>query len=70
LILAFYASFAIPATKTATILIVFLNIKFSRQTALNYAAAAAFYWHGFNLETKGPVDPIERKVLSFPGTRL
>jgi len=56
-ILAFYASFAIPARKTATILKSVFNIKVSHQMALNYAAAAAFYCHGFNLKNKGPVDP-------------
>jgi hypothetical protein len=56
LILAF-SSFAIPARKTTTILKSVFNIKVSHQMALNYAAAAAFYCHGFNLKNKGPVDP-------------
>jgi len=29
------------------------NIKVSYQTVLNYAAAAAFYCHSFNLRNKG-----------------
>lgn len=58
LILAFYVSFAIPARKTAAILRSVFNIKVSYQTVLNYAAAAAFYCHSFNLKNKGPVDAI------------
>ena len=59
LILAFYVSFAVPARKTAVILKSVFNIKVSYQTVLNYAAAAAFYCHSFNLQHKGPVDPIQ-----------
>ncbi len=58
LILAFYVSFAVPARKTATILRSVFNIKVSYQTVLNYAAAAAFYCHSFNLANKGMVDSI------------
>jgi putative transposase len=58
LILAFYVSFAVPARKTATILRSVFNIKVSYQTVLNYAAAAAFYCHSFNLAHKGKVDSI------------
>ena len=58
LILAFYVSFAVPARKTATILRSVFNIKVSCQTVLNYAAAAAFYCHSFNLAHKGKVDSI------------
>jgi putative transposase len=59
LILAFYVSFAVPARKTAAILKSVFNIKVSYQTVLNYAAAAAFYCHSFNLRNKGPVDSIQ-----------
>lgn len=58
LILAFYVSFAITARKTAYILRTVFNIKVSYQTVLNYAAAAAFYCHSFNLKHKGPIDSI------------
>jgi transposase-like protein/rubredoxin len=58
LVLAFYVSFAVPARKTATILKSVFNIKVSYQTVLNYAAAAAFYCHTFNLAHKGPIDDI------------
>jgi transposase-like protein len=58
LILAFYVSFAVPARKTAAILKSVFNIKVSYQTVLNYAAAAAFYCHNFNLQHKGPIDSI------------
>jgi transposase-like protein len=59
LILAFYVSFAVPARKTAVILKSVFNIKVSYQTVLNYAAAAAFYCHSFNLQHKGPIDSIQ-----------
>jgi transposase-like protein len=58
LILAFYVSFAISARKTALILRSVFNIKVSYQTVLNYAAAASFYCHSFNLKHKGPIDSI------------
>lgn len=58
LILTFYVSFAITARKTAFILRSVFNIKVSYQTVLNYASAAAFYCHAFNLRYKGPIDPI------------
>lgn len=57
LILAFYVSFAIPARKTAAILKSVFNVRVSYQTVLNYAAAAAFYCHSFNLKHKGDIDP-------------
>jgi len=59
LILAFYVSFAVPARKTAFILKSVFNIKVSYQTVLNYAAAAAFYCHSYNLQHKGPIDAIQ-----------
>jgi transposase-like protein len=58
LVLAFYVSFAVPARKTAAILKSVFNINLSYQTVLNYAAAAAFYCHRFNLAHKGPIDSI------------
>lgn len=58
LILAFYVSFAVPARKTAAILKSVFKIKVSYQTVLNYAAAAAFYCHSFNLAHKGRIDDI------------
>ncbi len=58
LILTFYVSFAVTARKTAAIMKEVFNIRVSHQTVLNYAAAAAFYCHSFNLRNKGPVDPV------------
>jgi putative transposase len=58
LVLTFYASFAISARKTAIILQSVFNITISYQTVLNYANAAAFYCHSFNMEHKGPIDDI------------
>ena len=58
LILTFYVSFAISARKTALMLRLVFNIKISYQTVLNYAEAAAHYCHQFNLQHKGPIDPI------------
>jgi len=58
LILTFYVSFAITARKTAFILRSVFNIKVSYQTVLNYASAAAFHCHAFNLQHKGPIDSI------------
>jgi len=56
LILAFYVSFAITARKTAYILRSVFNINISYQTVLNYAEAASFHCHQFNLKFKGPID--------------
>jgi len=58
LILSFYVSYAITARKTAHILGNVFNIKVSYQTVLNYAAAAAFHCHRFNLRNKGAIDSI------------
>lgn len=58
LILAFYVSFAVPARKTAAILRDVFNVRVSYQTVLNYAAAAAFYCHSFNLKHKGGIDAV------------
>lgn len=56
LILAFYVSFAISARKTAFILQQMFKINVSYQTVLNYAQAAAYYCHPFNLQHKGAID--------------
>lgn len=58
LVLAFYVSFAVSARKTAFILRSVFNIKVSYQTVLNYAEAAAFYCHRFNIQNKGSIDDI------------
>ena len=58
LILAFYVSFAVPARKTAAILRDVFRVRVSYQTVLNYAAAAAFYCHSFNLKHKGLIDSV------------
>ncbi len=58
LILSFYVSFAISARKTAFILQNVFNISVSYQTVLNYAEAAAYHCHRFNLKYKGPIDDI------------
>lgn len=53
LIMTFYVSFATSARKTALILRSVFNISVSYQTVLNYAEAAAYYCHLFNLKNKG-----------------
>jgi putative transposase len=58
LVLAFYVSFALSARKTALVLRSVFSIPISYQTVLNYAAAAAFYCHSFNLSRKGSIDEI------------
>ncbi|MBU0580061.1 MAG: DDE-type integrase/transposase/recombinase, partial [Candidatus Margulisbacteria bacterium] len=58
LVLTFYISFALSARKTALILKSVFNIDISFQTVLNYAEAAAYYCHPFNLQNKGPIDNI------------
>lgn len=58
LILTFYVSFAVSARKTALILRSVFNINVSYQTVLNYASAAAFYCHQFNMQYKGPIGSI------------
>jgi len=58
LILTFYVSFALSARKTALVLRSVFCIPLSYQTVLNYAAAAAFYCHSFNLTHKGSIDEI------------
>ena len=56
LILTFYVSFAISARKTALMLRMMYNISISYQSVLNYAEAAAYYCHSFNLKNKGEID--------------
>jgi transposase-like protein len=56
LILAFHVSFAIGARKTAQVLRQIFGITISYQTVLNYAEAAAYYCHLFNLANKGGID--------------
>lgn len=56
LILTFYVSFAMPARKTAQVLKGVFKVNVSYQTVLNYAAAAAFCCHSFNLAHKGDID--------------
>ncbi len=56
LILAFYVSFALSARKTAVLLRRVFNIRVSHQTVLNYAQAAAYYAHQFNMDYKGTID--------------
>ena len=58
LVLAFYVSFALSARKTALVLRSVFSIPISYQSVLNYAAAAAFYCHSFNLRCKGSIDEI------------
>jgi putative transposase len=58
LILTFYVSFALSARKTALVLRSVFCIPISYQTVLNYAAAAAFSCHSFNLKYKGSIDEI------------
>lgn len=58
LTLAFYVSFAISARKTAYILQQVFKIPISYQTVLNYARAAAYYCHRFNLQHKDSIDNI------------
>jgi transposase-like protein len=56
LILSFFVSFAISARKTAYIMRAVFNVNVSHQTVLNYAEAAAFHCHQFNMKFKGPID--------------
>lgn len=56
LVLTFHISYAVTARKTAQILRNVFDLKISYQTVLNYAEAAAYYCHQFNLNNKGPVD--------------
>lgn len=59
LALTFHVSLGISARKTAFILKNVFSIPTSYQTVLNYAEAAAYYCHNFNLAYKGNVDNIQ-----------
>ena len=58
LILSFYVSYALSARKTALLLRQIFKMEVTHQTVLNYAKAAAYYCHRFNLANKGPIDDI------------
>ena len=58
LILTLHISYAITARKTAHMLRNIWDIRVSYQTVLNYAQAAAYYCHKFNLKHKGDIDDI------------
>lgn len=58
LILSLYVSFALSARKTALMLRLMFQIEVSHQTVLNYARAAAYHCHQFNVTHKSPVDDI------------
>ena len=58
LILSLHISYAITARKTAHMLRNIWGISVSYQTVLNYAQAAAYYCHKFNLKHKGKIDDI------------
>jgi putative transposase len=53
LVLAFHISFALSARKTALLLRQVFGVPLSYQSVLNYAQAAAYYCHAFNLRHKG-----------------
>lgn len=55
LVLAFHISFALSARKTAQGLGQIFGVPMSYQTVLNYAQAAAYYCHRFNLTHKVPL---------------
>lgn len=57
LILTFHVSFAVSARKTALMIRQVFNIHVSYQTVLNYAEAASYWCHKFNLYYKGSIDP-------------
>jgi transposase-like protein len=55
LVLAFHISFALSARKTAHVLRQVFGVPLSYQSVLNYAQAAAYYCHAFNLRHKAPL---------------
>jgi putative transposase len=57
LVLAFHISFALSARKTAQVLRQVFGVPLSYQSVLNYAQAAAYYCHTFNLRHKAPLSP-------------
>ena len=56
--MTFFVSFSISARKTALLLRWVFQINISYQTVLNYALAASYYCHNFNMKYKGDVDDI------------
>jgi len=58
LILTIHISFAMSAKKTALFLRLVFGVKISGQTVLNYAEAASYYCHKFNMNNKGHIDDI------------
>ncbi len=58
LILALYISFAISSRKTALMMRTIFDIDVTYQTVLNYARAAAYHCHRFNLQHKDSIDDI------------
>jgi transposase-like protein len=55
LVLAFHISFALSARKTSQVLRQIFGVPLSYQSVLNYAQAAAYYCHAFNLCHKAPL---------------
>lgn len=55
LVLAFHISFALSARKTAQVLRQVFGVPLSYQSVLNYAQAAAYHCHAFNLRHKAPL---------------
>ena len=55
LVLAFHVSFALSARKTAQVLRQIFGVPLSYQSVLNYAQAAAYSCHAFNLRHQGPL---------------
>jgi len=55
LVLAFHISFALSARKTAQVLRQVFGVPLSYQSVLNYAQAAAYYCHAFNLRHQAPL---------------
>jgi putative transposase len=55
LVLAFHISFALSARKTAQVLRQVFGVPLSYQSVLNYAQAAAYFCHAFNLRHKAPL---------------
>lgn len=58
LALALYISFAISSRKTALMMRTIFDIDVTYQTVLNYARAAAYHCHRFNLQHKDSIDDI------------
>lgn len=58
LALALYISFAISSRKTALMMRTIFGLDVTYQTVLNYARAAAYHCHRFNLQHKDSIDDI------------